>query len=126
MVLQTHPLTRSRWGRALLGFIGVATFVSLWKYAQVSGWAAAGTIPDPFRLPQALADEWTSGRLMPAVLSSLIHYVWGLAIGTFLGFLVGALTASSSLLTRYTLGWRGFYDRFHHWPGWYLLLLGLK
>ncbi|MBJ7555967.1 ABC transporter permease [Marinomonas spartinae] len=98
MVLKTDSLTRSRWGRALLGFIGVAAFVMLWKYAQSAGWAAPGTIPDPFSLPQALADEWTSGRLLPAVLSSLIHYSWGLAIGTFLGFMVGTLTASSLLL----------------------------
>ncbi|MGB7390140.1 ABC transporter permease, partial [Marinomonas sp.] len=98
MALQAHPLTRSRSGRALLGMIGVAAFVMLWKYAQSAGWAAAGTIPDPFRLPQALADEWTAGRLIPAVLSSLVHYIWGLAIGTFLGFLIGTLAASSSLL----------------------------
>lgn len=92
-----HPLTRSRAGRALLGLLGVVGFVALWKFAQQSGWAPAGTIPDPFLLPHAFSDEWESGRLLPAVLSSLVHYAWGLVMGTAFGFLVGALTASSSL-----------------------------
>ena len=99
-----QPLTRSRWGRAFLGLLGVIGFVLVWKYAQASNWAPSGTIPDPFILPQALADEWTSGRLLPAITSSLIHYGWGLAIGTFLGFLIGALAASSALI-----------DAFHAW-----------
>jgi hypothetical protein len=54
MLQQLHPLARSRWGRSLLGLSGVLAFVAFWKYAQVSGWAAAGTIPDPFLLPGAL------------------------------------------------------------------------
>lgn len=82
-------------GRTLLGLIGVIAFVSIWKLAQSTGWAKAGTIPDPFLLPQTFIDEWHTDRLLPAVLSSLIHYVWGLGLGTLLGFLVGAIAASS-------------------------------
>lgn len=84
-------------GRAVLGFAGLVLFVAIWKLAQVTGWAQAGTIPDPFLLPQTLMDEWTSGRLLPAILSSLVHYIWGLGLGTVLGFLVGAVAASSNL-----------------------------
>jgi NitT/TauT family transport system permease protein len=98
MVRQVNPLAGSRRGRALLGFIGAVAFVGFWKCAQQAGWAAAGTVPDPFLLPQALVDEWSSGRLLPAILSSLVHYVWGLVAGTLLGFLVGTVAASSALL----------------------------
>lgn len=98
MSQQVHPLARSQWGRGILGLAGVLAFIGFWKYAQVAGWAAAGTIPDPFLLPSALADEWTSDRLLPALASSLVHYVWGLTLGTLLGFLVGTLAASSSLM----------------------------
>lgn len=95
MSQRVHPLARSQWGRGVLGLAGVLAFISFWKYAQISGWAAAGTIPDPFLLPAALADEWTSDRLLPALASSLIHYVWGLALGTMLGFLVGTVRCFS-------------------------------
>lgn len=98
MAQTPNAVTRSRAGRALLGLAGLVVFVAIWKYAQVSGWAPAGTIPDPFLLPQALEAEWSSDRLLPALLSSVVHYGWGLAMGTLLGFLVGALAASSSML----------------------------
>lgn len=98
MAQSSNLLTGSRSGRALLGLSGLLLFVALWKLAQVSGWAPPGTIPDPFLLPATLADEWQSQRLLPALLSSLVHYGWGLALGTGLGFLVGALAASSALL----------------------------
>ena len=48
--------------RALLGFTGVVAFVMFWKVAQTTGWARAGTIPDPFLLPQTLIDEWQDDR----------------------------------------------------------------
>jgi NitT/TauT family transport system permease protein len=93
----SHFLIATRAGRALLGVAGVALFVGFWKFAQASGWAQEGTIPDPFLLPRALRDEWESGRLLPAILSSLIHYAWGLSLGTLTGFLVGAMAALSPL-----------------------------
>jgi NitT/TauT family transport system permease protein len=52
------------------------------------------TLPDPFQLPQALAQEWTSGRLLPAVGSSLLHYFWGLGLGTLVGITVGLAAAT--------------------------------
>lgn len=76
------------------GLLGLGLFVALWKWAGIAGWTQPGTMPDPFLLPQALMDEWRSDRLMPALLSSLTHYVWGLLGGTVLGFLVGALAAT--------------------------------
>lgn len=87
----------SRLRRPLLGAAGVVTFVALWKAAYVFNWAPRGTIPDPFAIPSALAAEWRSHRLLPAIGSSLIHYFWGLGVGTVLGFAVGLLAASSRL-----------------------------
>jgi NitT/TauT family transport system permease protein len=82
-------------GRALLGALGLLAFVAVWKAAGAFGWAKPGTLPDPFTVPAAAVDEITSGRLGPAVGSSLVHYVWGLAMGSVLGVLVGLLATTS-------------------------------
>ena len=95
---------RSAGGRAALGALGLVAFVLVWKAAGTFGWARPGTMPDPFAVPGALWDEIASGRLMPAVASSLIHYVWGLAIGSVLGVLVGLLAATSR-----------WFDAIHAW-----------
>jgi len=55
----------------------------LWKYAQISRLGSSSApLPEPFRVPQALADGGHPSVLMPAVLSSLIHYAWGWRLGT--------------------------------------------
>lgn len=98
-----HPMLRSgQTIRVALGVLGLLTFLAVWKSAYQFGWMQNGTIPDPFAVPKALSDEWISGRLLPAIGSSLIHYVWGLGLGTCLGFSVG-LAASSSQ----------YFDAFH-------------
>lgn len=79
----------------MLGAAGVVLFVALWKAAQSLEWVRPGTIPDPFSLPAALIDEVTSGRLLPAVASSMVHYVWGLGMGSAIGFAVGLAAATS-------------------------------
>ena len=94
----------SRTGRAALGAAGLLAFLALWKAAGDFGWARPGTLPDPFAVPAAAIDEITSGRLLPAVGSSLVHYVWGLAMGSVLGVLVGLLAATS-----------GVFDAAHAW-----------
>lgn len=81
--------------RALLGALGLVSFVTLWKIAHATGLARPGTMPDPFLVPRAAIDEWTTGRLGPAVASSLVHYGWGLALGTALGVMVGFLAATN-------------------------------
>ncbi|HET7411961.1 MAG TPA: ABC transporter permease, partial [Pararhizobium sp.] len=53
------------------------------------------TLPDPFAVPAAFFQELQSGRLVPAIESSLIHYVWGLGIGSVLGCAVGLFAATS-------------------------------
>ncbi|MEO1018838.1 MAG: ABC transporter permease subunit, partial [Pseudomonadota bacterium] len=65
-----------------------------WKAAYDLEWVRRGTMPDPFGIPEAFIDEWRSGRLLPSVGSSLIHYVWGLSLGTTLGFIVGLAAAT--------------------------------
>jgi ABC-type nitrate/sulfonate/bicarbonate transport system permease component len=86
----------------LLGIAGVVVFLALWKSSEAFEWVRRGTMPDPFLVPSAVIDEITTGRLGPAIWSSLIHYFWGLGLGTALGFAVGALAA--------TLRW---FDDFH-------------
>ncbi len=80
--------------RIALGVGGLVAFLLLWKLSENLEWVRRGTMPDPFAVPEAARDEWTSGRLLPAIGSSLIHYIWGLSLGTALRFLVGALAAT--------------------------------
>jgi len=80
--------------RVALGIGGLVAFLLLWKLSEDLEWVRRGTMPNPFAVPEAALDEWRSGRLLPAIGSSLIHYVWGLSLGTLLGFLVGALAAT--------------------------------
>jgi NitT/TauT family transport system permease protein len=88
--------------RIAFGIAGLLLFLLLWKLSQSLEWVRRGTMPDPFAVPAAAWAEWNSGRLVPAILSSLIHYIWGLGLGTLLGFLIGAFAA--------TLRW---FDEFH-------------
>lgn len=81
--------------RILLGIAGLGAFLLIWNAAAVNQWSGPGTMPDPWLVPAALRDEIVSGRFWPAIQSSLIHYVWGLGIGTVLGVLIGLLAASS-------------------------------
>ncbi len=97
-------MTDTRAGRAALGALGLIAFLALWKSAEAFEWVRRGTMPDPFLLPAALMDELRSGRLVPAVGSSLIHYVWGLGLGSLLGFLVGLVVATLPAM-----------DAFHAW-----------
>lgn len=86
----------------ILGIVGLLVFLALWKGSETFEWVRRGTMPDPFLVPTAAIDEIRSGRLMPAIWSSLVHYLWGLGFGTLLGFAIGALAA--------TLRW---FDEFH-------------
>ncbi|HEX7381939.1 MAG TPA: ABC transporter permease [Nevskiaceae bacterium] len=99
-----HRWLRTRTGRALAGLLGLLIFVGVWKFAQASGWAQPGTIPDPWKIPEAFLQEWDSGRLLSSLGSSLIHYSWGLAMGAALGLAIGAGSALSTLADA-MLGW---------------------
>lgn len=88
------PPWRAAARRAAYGVAGLIVFIGIWKAALIWQWAPRGTLPDPFALPGTLAQEWQSGRLLPAIGSSLIHYFWGLALGTALGFGVGLAAAT--------------------------------
>lgn len=84
-----HPLTRIAYGVA-----GVILFVLLWKAVGAFGWVNPGILPDPFLLPETFLLEWQSDRFLPAVGSSLVHYVWGLGLGALSGILVGLAAAT--------------------------------
>ncbi|MGO3743963.1 MAG: ABC transporter permease [Alcaligenes aquatilis] len=80
--------------RVVYGVAGLALFIVVWRLAYVYGWAPRGTLPDPLSLPSALFQEIESGRLWPAAQSSLVHYFWGLGVGTFLGIVFGLAAAT--------------------------------
>lgn len=82
---------------AFLGAIGLIAFIALWKSSEAFEWVRRGTMPDPFLVPVAFFDELSTDRLLPAVQSSLIHYVWGLGLGSIFGFAVGFGAATSKL-----------------------------
>lgn len=81
---------------AVLGAAGLIAFIALWKAAETFEWVRRGTMPDPFLVPGAFLDESASGRLVPAIQSSLIHYIWGLGLGSVFGFIVGFGAATSN------------------------------
>ncbi len=83
--------------RTALGALGILLFIGLWKAAGSFGWAPPGTLPDPLAIPQALLEEVRAERLLPAVESSLVHYVWGLLLGSLLGIAVGFAAATSAV-----------------------------
>lgn len=83
------------WGVLALGAVGLVGFVALWWAANAYGWVRPGALPDPLAVPQAAIEEWRSGRLEPALESSLVHYIWGLAMGSALGVAFGAAAALS-------------------------------
>ena len=80
--------------RIAYGVAGVVLFVLMWKAVGVFGWVNPGILPDPFQLPASFMLEWQSDRLLPAIASSLIHYVWGLVLGALSGILVGLAAAT--------------------------------
>mgnify|MGYP003671987839 CR=1 FL=1 len=94
-LLSSDSQPSDKWRRALMGLAGLVLFVGLWKSAQFFGWMRPGTVPDPFRLPAAFMDEWRTDRLLPAIGSSMIHYVWGLGLGSLAGVLIGFLAATN-------------------------------
>lgn len=97
-------LTSERSKAALLGAAGLIAFIALWKSAETFEWVRRGTMPDPFLVPAAFLDELSTDRLMPAIQSSLIHYVWGLGLGSIFGFIVGFGAATSN-----------WFDGLHAW-----------
>jgi NitT/TauT family transport system permease protein len=85
---------KTRLRSVLYGTAGVVLFVLLWKAAGTFGWVNPETLPDPFAVPAAFLEEWRSGRLLPAIGSSLVHYFWGLGLGTLLGIGWGLAAAT--------------------------------
>lgn len=89
------PDVSNRAWRAALGLAGLGVFLALWKASHHFGWTGPGAMPDPVLVPKAFVDELATDRLIPAILSSLTHYVWGLGLGAVLGASVGFMAATS-------------------------------
>ncbi|GGC54294.1 ABC transporter permease [Chelatococcus reniformis] len=86
-------MTRSR--PLLLGAAGLIAFLALWELVPLIGLINPMLLPPPSALPAAFGRELTSGLWFSALLSSLSHYVLGLAIGAGCGVALGILTGMS-------------------------------
>jgi NitT/TauT family transport system permease protein len=82
----------TRLTRPLLSALGLAAFLVFWEALPRLGLLNATLVPPPSAIPAAFLSELRSGTWISAVLSSLSHYVTGLAVGAGLGVLLGILS----------------------------------
>lgn len=77
---------------AALSAFGFAAFLIVWELVPRLGFVPPSILPPPSALPQAFWREVTSGIWFSALLTSLRHYMAGLALGCALGVGLGILT----------------------------------
>ncbi|MGU3537085.1 ABC transporter permease [Methylobacterium sp. A54F] len=76
----------------LLAALGLAAFLALWEAVPRLGLVNPAFLPPPSTLPAAFLKEVSLGIWPEAVLSSLTHYVAGLAAGAGAGIGLGLLS----------------------------------
>ncbi|MFC0283753.1 ABC transporter permease [Camelimonas abortus] len=76
----------------ILGVTGLLAFLGLWELAPRLGLINPMLLPAPSAIPAALAGEIASGMWQTALVSSIGHYLLGLAIGSACGVALGVVT----------------------------------
>jgi len=84
--------------RILLAALGVALFLALWEAVPRLGLVRPVLLPAPSQIPGTFLSEIQSGSWLSAVLASLGHYLWGLALGSLLGVGLGVAVGMSRTL----------------------------
>ncbi len=79
----------ARLGSLALAAAGLAAFLALWEAVPRLGLVNPAFLPPPSVIPAAFAKEVSSGVWLEAVLSSLTHYLQGLAVGVGAGVVLG-------------------------------------
>jgi NitT/TauT family transport system permease protein len=84
--------TSTRYGLSAAGLFG---FLLIWEGISRSGLIQTHLLPPPSTVPAALISEIREGIWQTMVFASLRHYVIGLALGSFLGVVLGVAVALS-------------------------------
>ncbi|TDR94871.1 ABC transporter permease [Enterovirga rhinocerotis] len=82
----------TRLTRTALAAAGLAVFLAVWEALPRLGLLNETLVPPPSAIPAAFLREVRSGAWLAAVLSSLSHYLTGLAVGAGLGVGLGILS----------------------------------
>jgi NitT/TauT family transport system permease protein len=85
--------------RAIRGTVGVLAFVGLWWLVALT--QPSYILPTPAAVAESFVAEASSGAMLTALTSSIIHWIPGTVIGTGLGIAAGV-----------TLGWSSYLDDF--------------
>ena len=88
----------------LWSLAGLILFLSAWEAAVRTGLLPRTLVPPPSAVPAAWLSEISNGFWVSSVLSSLRHYLVGLAIGSVGGVAVGLATALSPRMEAATSG----------------------
>ncbi|WP_442943565.1 ABC transporter permease [Nitrospirillum sp. BR 11752] len=92
----------SRRHRGLWALLGVIAFLAVWEAVPRLGLVRPVLLPPPSAIPQAFVAEVRSGQWTDAIVHSLVHYFWGLLIGSVTGIAAGVLTGMSRRLEDFT------------------------
>ncbi len=82
--------------RAVLGSLGVVSFVSIWWVASLT--QPDFVLPSPFAVVETFYNEAASGEMTEALTDSMKHWIPGAVVGTTLGIMTGIALGWSRLL----------------------------
>ncbi|MEA2935285.1 MAG: sulfonate transport system permease protein [Variibacter sp.] len=97
-------MTLDRIPAPALSALGLLLFLLIWEAAPALGLVPASVLPPPSALPRAFIRELQSGIWFSSLVTSLRHYLAGLAIGCTLGVGLGVATGMFRPLEAF-LGW---------------------
>ncbi len=92
-----------RIGHAALPWLLPVILFALWQTGANQGWIPPQVLPSPQFVAETLADLSASGELWANVQASLGRVVFGFAVGSVLGLLLGAAMGLSRTLEAYVL-----------------------